>query len=341
MCIPRETLAVFVQGSLPLRMNARPSSREAIDATKKIPLNGEQKMLRRGATNLLVQPLCGNALLSKAMLLMPLSAMTAATTTASSLAACSAALPVAGLRFHGYGYGKSQRGGPRLSFEERLARRQGKTREQKQELEARNLAGEQYIDTELPDICTSEVEKVRGKAQEAVKRVFSPVSALHDVQVDVGGQMRPLSQLATIVKATPREYDIVASSSAFTSSIMQRLPRYDASLAPHKVDNTKVRVTIQPMTRARRENVAHHLRELGTRAHKQWQLIRRSAINHIEELHLNEDTEQLRKEESEAIVQKAQAELDKEIEDLAQEVLNTSTSEVEEEAEDDASGVPK
>lgn len=230
-----------------------------------------------------------------------------------------------------YGYGKGERGTTRLSYEERIARRTPKTREQKQEAEQRMLEAEQYVDSELPDICQADQEKILAKAEHAVQKLFHPAQALFDVLVEMHGQQKPLSQLATIVKVSAREYDIVPNNHAFTSPILVRIPRYDNSLNAHKVGD-KIRVTMPQMTRTKRVAVADYINDLGTKTKKHYMTVRRNAINHIDELGINDDAAAIRKEECEQIVKNCEDELEKKLEELSQSVLLAQDD------EDDADG---
>jgi ribosome recycling factor len=219
-----------------------------------------------------------------------------------------------------HGFGGSEKGKPRISYEERMAKRIPKTREQKKEAEARLLEAEKYVDTELPDICTLEKEKILKKAEHSVQRLLHPIQALFDVPVEVNGQQKPLSQLATIVKVDARDYDIVPNSNAFTSPILLRISRYDSALNAHKTGE-KIRVTVPQMTRSKRVAVAEHVKDLGTKTKKHFQLVRRHAINHIEDLKINDNTADVRKQECEEIIKTCEAELEEKLEELAQSVL--------------------
>lgn len=235
-------------------------------------------------------------------------------------ASSSSPLLISQYRFHGYG--RSERGKPRISYEERLAKRTPKTREQKQEAEARMLEAEKYVDTDLPDMCAAEQEKILKKAEHAVQRLLHPIQALFDVPVDISGQMKPLSQLATIVKVDARDYDVVPNSNSFTSPILLRISRYDSALNAHKTGE-KIRVTVPQMTRAKRVAVADHVKDLGAKTKKHFQVVRRHAINHIEDLKLDQNTEEVRKQECEEIIKNCETDLEVKLEELAQSVLMT------------------
>ena len=61
------------------------------------------------------------------------------------------------------GFGKHERGHQRLSYEEKMARRTPKSKDEKREAEKRQLESENYIDVELPDICAGDQERIIAK----------------------------------------------------------------------------------------------------------------------------------------------------------------------------------
>lgn len=227
-----------------------------------------------------------------------------------------------------HGYGKSERGHTRLSFEEKLARKSGKAREDRRDTEKRQLESENYIDVELPDICAADQEKILAKAEAQTRKLLHPAQALFEVEVEIHGQMKPLSQLATIVKVAGREYEIIPNNSAFTSPILLRLPRYDSALNAHK-EGDKIRVTMPQMTRAKRVAVADFIKDLGTKCKVHYQGVRRNAINFINDLQLAEDVTRVRTGEAEEIVKNCEKDLVKKLEEMAQEVLMAGNDEEE------------
>jgi ribosome recycling factor len=243
------------------------------------------------------------------------------------LAAPAAALPammVAATRAYN-SFGRSERGVQRKSFEEREAARIPKTREQKRESEARALDAERYVDAELPDLCKAETEKVVEKAAQIVRRLLHPDQALFDVTVDIAGQQKPLAQLATIVKASAREFDVVPNSGGFLSPILLRLSRYDSSLNARKMDN-KVRLTVPQMTRNKRLAAADSIKELTAKSHKHFQLLRREAIARIDELALSDDVTRTRKAECEEIIKAEEASLAAAIDEQVQAVQQAASN---------------
>ena len=239
--------------------------------------------------------------------------------TSNNIWSSSSPIQFAGIR-HGYGFGKAQRGHQRLSYEEKMARRMPKSKEEKRDAEKRQLESENYIDVELPDGCAADQERIVGKAEAQLKKLLHPAQALFDVEVEIHGQKKPLSQLATIVKVAGREYEIVPNNSAFTSPILIRLPRYDSALNAHK-EGDKIKVTMPQMTRAKRVAVADYIKDLASKTKPHFQAVRRNAINFIEDLSLPEDVTRMRSGEAEEIVKKCEADLVKQLEDMAQEVL--------------------
>ena len=190
---------------------------------------------------------------------------------AISTAGSSAALTAASCAFHATPLCRKdirhRDGGEsrRLTFEERAERRIPKTKEQKRAKEQITLEAEQFVTAEFPDTLERLFEKSNERCLLLSMKVLNMAKALERLELEAPGtapgtpaaakKMIILLQAATVVKVKSNEIEIVPLHAAMSSTILQRVSRFDGTLQVSK-DQQKIRVVIPPMTTARRDRAA-------------------------------------------------------------------------------------
>lgn len=153
----------------------------------------------------------------------------------------------------------------RLTFEERAERRIPKTKEQKRAKEQITLEAEQFVTSEFPDSLERLFEKTQERCMMLSMKVLNMAKALERLEMEAPGtapgtpaaakKMIILLQAATVVKVKPNEVEITPLHASMSSTILQRVSRFDGTLQVTK-DQQKIRVVMPPMTTARRDRAA-------------------------------------------------------------------------------------
>lgn len=158
----------------------------------------------------------------------------------------------------------------RLSFEERAERRIPKTKEQKRAKEQIALEADQFVTSEFPDTLERLFEKSDERCMILSMKVLNMAKAIERLEIEAPGaggggapssssgankKMLVLLQVANVVKVKANEIEIVPMQAALSSTILQRVSRFDSTLQVSK-DQQKIRVVIPPMTTARRDRAA-------------------------------------------------------------------------------------
>ena len=163
-------------------------------------------------------------------------------------------MPLTAMRF--YGKGDSQR----LTFDERAERRMGKKTSdgshEKAALEADMIATQEFMQQ-----LEAEFEKAEERANLEALKITNIQRALERLDVKVAGKAIPLVQTAQLVKVSGTELHLLPKQPSFTSPILQRLMKFDSTIGTHKEQN-KVKLTLQPMTGARRERAAAEIQAI-------------------------------------------------------------------------------
>lgn len=149
-----------------------------------------------------------------------------------------------------------------LSFEARAARLAGRTPEEKLGEREREDQAAALINMELPDDLQALQDKYVDEAKALLVKMANPAVALERLTIDVApGVSRPLLQLATVTKTSAKTLQLAPHDKTRISLLMQRLVRHDHSLVPSRVGD-KISVTIEPVTREKRERCVAEITEL-------------------------------------------------------------------------------
>lgn len=151
----------------------------------------------------------------------------------------------------------------RLTFQERADKRENKNRLNRSERQSLQLEAEKIANIEFAEELEIEFGNAYAKAQQAALKITNMQRCLEAVEIDVGGRKVPLMQAAQIVKISPLELHVVPNQSAFTSPILQRLMRFDSTIAAQK-DQNKIKLTLQRITTQRRDKAAADIKSIST-----------------------------------------------------------------------------
>ena len=236
---------------------------------------------------------------------------------------------------HGFGFGKSNHGEKsRLTQEERRKRRMGKTADEKRAAQQAIEDAEQYVSVEFPDAVDAAIDDKLDVAKAALLKLQNPILALEKVVFDVGGAKRPVVQLGSIVRVNAKELLLTPHDHAHQALLIGKLARYDTTLLPTKNED-KIKLTVQPVTRDRREETAAFINETLGELKKRAGLLRRTGVNTISDLKLaaTDLEEGLQNQVTETLDEKLDAASDK-FAELADEALAVEDDEEELDAKD-------
>jgi ribosome recycling factor len=209
--------------------------------------------------------------------------MTRATCLPSAVKAANVTVLAAVRCYHRGPSGHGER--MRMTEAERRKRVIGKTPEEKRQSRESVDEAEMYVQQVFPDEVEALLTRKLTQCKTNLLKLSNPVLALERTEIEVGGAKRPLVQLGTIVKVSPSELSLTPHDMATQAVIMSRLSRHDHSLNPAK-NGDKIRLTIEPVTRDRREGVAADIETARADFTKRMQTLRRNGINTIQELKL-------------------------------------------------------
>ncbi|KAG8341763.1 hypothetical protein TRVL_07409 [Trypanosoma vivax] len=156
---------------------------------------------------------------------------------------------------------RSDRGSARrLTFEERAERRAGKSREQRAAKENLLQEAETVINTDVPDELQLVFQQHLDRANVSAMKVLNMAKCLELLEVDVGGQKVLLTKAAQVLKTGATTLEIVPRNTTFSSSILQRVTRFDAALHVAK-EQQKIKVSIPTVTTSRREKAVEEIQQ--------------------------------------------------------------------------------
>uniref|UniRef100_A0A7S1QF81 Ribosome recycling factor domain-containing protein n=1 Tax=Neobodo designis TaxID=312471 RepID=A0A7S1QF81_NEODS len=231
---------------------------------------------------------------------------------------------------HGFGFGKSSKGEKsRLTQEERRKRRM-KSPDEKRATQEAIEAAENFAEREFPEDVDAVVEDKLQIAKDALLKLQNPVLALEKVTFEVGGAKRPLVQLGSIVRLSPKELLLTPHDHAHQTLLISKLARYDSALNPTKHED-KVKLTVQHVTRERREETAAFIHGALAELQKRAQLLRRHGVNTIDDLKLpSTDMSQGLQDQIIGTLDEKMTEAAEKFQELADEALALEDDEVEE-----------
>jgi ribosome recycling factor len=155
-----------------------------------------------------------------------------------------------------YGREDSQR----LTFDERAERRL-KKKDSDGSKEKAAVEADQIANAEFMQQLEGEFEKAEERANLEALKITNIQRALEKLDVKVAGKAVPLVQAAQLIKISGTELHLLPKQSSFTSPILQRLMKFDSTIGTQKEQN-KIKLTLQPMTSARRERAAGEIQNI-------------------------------------------------------------------------------
>ena len=155
-----------------------------------------------------------------------------------------------------YGRDDSQR----LTFDERAERRM-KKKDNDGSKEKAGIEAEQIANEEFMQQLEALFEKAEEKANLEALKITNIQRALERLDVKVAGKAVPLVQAAQLIKVSGTELHLLPKQSSFASPILQRLMKFDSTIGTQKEQN-KIKLTLQPMTSARRERAAGEIQNI-------------------------------------------------------------------------------
>lgn len=218
---------------------------------------------------------------------------------------------------------KESRHGQRITQEERRKKLQGRSPDEKRAAAQALEDADEFITRQLPDDLQSLLDKKVDAANIILTKLTNPAVALERVEVELNGVKRPLLQLATVLKVSSKELSITPHDHAHTVQLINRLNRHDHTLMPTR-NGEKIRVTVEPVTKQRRETAAAEIVHLRDDLTKKYTVMRRNAINYIAELKIaNRDTSHDLEQQIHGMCEEKIVEGEAKLQEMADEALST------------------
>ncbi|KAK7200644.1 Ribosome recycling factor [Novymonas esmeraldas] len=215
----------------------------------------------------------------------------------------------------------------RLSFEERAERRMGKTRDQRETRERLVEEAQTMVAEDFPEELESVYAKTAEKANICAMKVLNMAKCLELLEVEMaGGHTVLLTRVAQVLKTGNTTIEIAPNSASFSNSILQRVSRFDSTLQVSK-EGTIVRVTMSPITTARRDKAVAEVNTLISAFRQRVKQCKTNAVKVLQDAGLDDGVHQELAAAVEATSNTFVEEKAAELELLAEEVLSMGIDE--------------
>jgi ribosome recycling factor len=145
----------------------------------------------------------------------------------------------------------------RLTFDERNDRRMGKNRESRDQAEQKREDATAFVNTEFNDELQALFAKYLGYCQTHHLKVVNLLKFLERAEIEVApGNKVMLLQLGSIVKTAPSEVEVTLMSPGNLGKVLFQLQKIDGSLMLRRDGNSKIKVSVPPITTELRTKAA-------------------------------------------------------------------------------------